>query len=157
MTATANSAPTTVRPPEFRPTDASNAERLVAEHREDIRYSPGVGWFVWDGRRWLRDIDGELLRRAKRSARALYPLAADIDDGKERAALLAWANASGSEARLRAAVSLASVEREVIVAPDDLDANQFLFNAANGTIDLRAGALREHRREDLLTKITSVR
>jgi putative DNA primase/helicase len=32
----------------------------------------------------------------------------------------------------------------------------WLLNCANGTIDLRTGALREHRREDLLAKWTPV-
>ena len=53
-------------------------------------------------------------------------------------------------------MKLAETEREIIVHPDELDADPWLFNAANGTIDLQTGDLREHRREDLLTKITTV-
>ena len=52
-------------------------------------------------------------------------------------------------------MKLAETEREIIVHPDDLDADPWLFNAANGTIDLQTGDLREHRRQDLLTKITT--
>src|SRR5262249_44829564 len=67
--------------------------------------------------------------------------------------LTKWAVASESEARLRAMVKLAESELAVIVEPALLDADAWLFNAANGTIDLRTGELREHRREDLLTRI----
>ena len=84
----------------------------------------------------------------------MYSLGADIDDEQERRRLIAWAASSESEARLRAAVKLAETEREIIVHPDELDADPWLFNTANGTIDLRSGDLRDHRRQDLLTKIT---
>ena len=35
---------------------------------------------------------------------------------------------------------------------DELDSNPWLLNAANGTIDLKTGALRAHSRRDLVTK-----
>jgi putative DNA primase/helicase len=136
--------------------DLGNAERLVAEHGSDLRFAPGLGWFAWDGRRWKRDVDGEVMRRAKRAVRSMYAAAADLEDSDDRKKLTTWALQSESEARLRAAASLAETEREVIVPADALDADPWLFNAANGTIDLHTGALREHRREDLLTRITPV-
>jgi putative DNA primase/helicase len=140
----------------FRLTDLGNAERLVAQHGADIRYAPGIGWLAWDGRRWKRDGDGELMRRAKRTVRAMYEEAGRLDDQHERKALLKHALASESEARLQAAVSLAKNERPVIVEADRLDADPWLFNAVNGTIDLQTGQLHEHCRDDLLTRITDV-
>ena len=53
-------------------TDLGNAERLVADHGSDLRYCPGLGWLAWDGRRWKPDTDGEPIRRAKRTVRAMY-------------------------------------------------------------------------------------
>ena len=41
-----------------------------------------------------------------------------------------------------------------MVTPDDLDADPFLLNCANGTLDLRTGKLRDHDPADLLTKMT---
>src|SRR4029450_10931552 len=40
--------------------------------------------------------------------------------------------------------------------PDDLDRDRFLLNVLNGTLDLRTGELRPHRREGLLTKLAPV-
>jgi putative DNA primase/helicase len=137
-------------------TDLGNAERLVASHGEDLRFAPGLGWFAWDGRRWRRDSDGEVVRRAKRTVRSMYADAERVEETEERKKLLAHGLRSESEARLRAAVKLAETERPVIVEPKQLDADPWLFNCANGTIDLRDGTLREHRREDLLTRITRV-
>jgi putative DNA primase/helicase len=140
----------------FAPTDLGNAERLVASHGDDLRYAPGLGWFAWEGTRWRPDIDGEVMRRVKRTVREI-PHEADELNGKERTDLLKWAIQSESEPRLRAAVKLAETEAKVVVSVAQLDADPWLLNAPNGTIDLRTAELREHRREDLLTKITGAR
>jgi putative DNA primase/helicase len=141
---------------DFRLTDLGNAERLVHEHGHDLRFAPGLGWFAWDGRRWKRDRDGEVTRRAKRMVRSMYALAGKTEDPDERKRLANWAQQSETKSRLRAAVELAETELAVIVDPDQLDADPWLFNAANGTIDLKTGELREHRRNDLLTRISPV-
>jgi putative DNA primase/helicase len=141
---------------EYRLTDLGNAERLVAAHGKDLRFTPGLGWLAWDGRRWKIDTDGEPMRRMKLTVRAMYTQAGQLDDSDERERLAKWATQSESESRLRAAVNLAEYERAVIADVAQLDANPMLFNAGNGTIDLTTGELREHSREDLLTRITPV-
>lgn len=137
-------------------TDQGNAERLVDTHRRDIRYVPGLGWHAWDGRRWRPDDDGEVLRRAKSVTRDLYAELAGIEDAIERKAAAKHAERSDSEPRLRAAVSLARSERKVIARSTDLDARPDLLNVQNGTIELGAGTLRPHDRDDLLTKLAPV-
>ena len=94
--------------PTFALKDLGNAERLVAMHGQTVRYAPGLGWLAWDGRRLAPDDTGELLRRAKLTARAIYNDAANCDDDDERKPIAAWARASESEPRLRAMVSLAA-------------------------------------------------
>ena len=50
-----------------------------------------------------------------------------------------------------------SVENTGIpVLPEQLDTDRWLLNVLNGTIDLRTGDLREHRRENLITKLAPV-
>lgn len=145
-------------PPPIDPfplTDLGNAERLVAIHGADVRYAAGIGWLVWDSRRFTPDDTGELLRRAKTTARAIYHDAANCDDD-ERKQIAKWAKASESEPRLRAMVSLAASEQDVVVRPGDLDANPFALNVLNGTIDLRTGKLKPHNRGDLITKLAPV-
>ncbi len=137
-------------------TDYGNAERLVAMHGEDIRHASGIGWIVWDGRRFAHDDTGELLRRAKTTARAIYHDAASCENDDERKRIAQWARASESEPRLRAMVSLAASERTVVVRAGELDADPFLLNVLNGTIDLRTGNLKPHDRGDLITKLAPV-
>ena len=136
-----------------RLTDLGNAERLVRLHGCDLRFVRGVGWLVWDGRRWRRDQDGEVERRQKRSVRAMYSEVSAIEDPDERKRLAAFATRSESEARIRAAISLAESERAVVARTDELDGDAWLLNVANGVVDLRSGELREHSREDLMTKL----
>lgn len=42
------------------------------------------------------------------------------------------------------------------VSPVELDADPWLLGVQNGTVDLRTGELLDHRREDLITKLSPV-
>jgi putative DNA primase/helicase len=136
-------------------TDLGNAERLVAGHGENIRYCyTWRKWLVRTTARWERDEAGRIHRLAKGRVRGIYREASDAEDEDRRKALAKHAAASESEARIRAMIELA--KSEVPVTPDELDADPWLLNVLNGTIDLRTGELREHRREDLITKLAPV-
>ncbi len=136
-------------------TDLGNAERFVADHGESVRYCyPWRRWLVWTGARWGRDEAGQVHRLAKKTVRGIYREAADAEDEDRRKALANHAKRSESETKIRAMVELAKSERPV--SPDELDADPMLLNTKSGTIDLRTGELREHRRETLITKLAPV-
>lgn len=138
-------------------TDLGNAERLVTQHGTDLRYCHPLGaWFVWDGRRWNTDNTGEVMRRAKDTVRAMYGEAALLDQSDERQALVKHAQRSEEARRLRAMIDLATSEPGIPVTVDELDTDPHLFAAANGTVDLRTGKLRDHDRADLITKLSPV-
>lgn len=67
-----------------------------------------------------------------------------------------WAGKSENRARVEVMVKLAESELGVPVLPAHLDTNPWLLNCTDGTIDLRTGQLREHRRADLITKLSPV-
>jgi putative DNA primase/helicase len=141
---------------EFHDTDLGNARRLVAIHGEDIRYSHAwKTWLIWDGRRWARDETGAINRCAKNTVQSIYNEAANITD-ESRTARAKHALKSEADARLTAMVSLARSELTIPVRPNDLDTDPWLLNVLNGTVDLRTGELRPHRREDHLTKLAPV-
>lgn len=144
------------RPPTWMRTDYGNAERLVSAHGADLRYARGLGWLAWDGRRWRRDVDGDVERRAKATVRAMYREAGELEVEGERKATAAWARKSEAAPRIAAAIALARTEHAVVVDPAALDAAPFLLNVKNGALDLQSGELREHHREDLLTKLAPV-
>lgn len=141
----------------FNLSDYGNAERLVARHGEDLCYCHrSKQWLVWDGKRWREDATAEVTRRAKETVRAMHAEAASISDHEERESLVRFTMRSEAEARISAMISLATSERGIPVLQEEFDADPFLFNCANGTLDLRTGCLREHRREDLITKLSPV-
>jgi len=76
----------------------------------------------------------------------------DANQG-QRDALAGHAHFSGAHVRLEAMLKQAQSFEEVAVVARDLDANPWLLNLLNGTIDLRTGQKKTpHRREDLQTK-----
>ncbi len=132
-------------------TDLGNAERFIASHGENVRYCyPWAKWLVWTGARWERDDSGRVHKLAKTVVRGIYREASEAGDEDRRKALAKHAARSEGADKIKAMLELA--KSEVPVAPDELDADPWLLGATNGTIDLRTGALREHRREDLITK-----
>ncbi len=140
-----------------RCTDLGNARRLVRQHGRDLHYChPLESWFVWDGRRWKRDEDGEVERRAKQTVSTIYAEASEAASEDERSRLGKWALKSESRERIRALIGLAQSEPGIPILPQDFDADPFVLNVENGTIDLRNARLREHRRQDLITKMAPV-
>ena len=143
------------QPRGYNATDLGNAERFVAQHGEKVRYCyPWRKWLAWTGARWERDDAGRVHRLAKQTVRSIYREASEEEDEGRRKALASHARASESETRIRAMIELA--KSEIPASPDELDADPMLLNVSNGTIDLRTGELREHRREDLITKLAPV-
>jgi putative DNA primase/helicase len=146
------------RPDGSRPlTDLGNAERLVARHGRDIHYCHAWGrWLVWDRRRWRGDDTGAAERLAVRTVRSIYREAERAPTKEGSDAIAAHARRSESRQRIESMLALARSQPGVPVRPDDLDRDPWLLNVANGTIDLRTGELRKHRREDLATRLAPV-
>ena len=143
--------------PAFNLTDLGNTERLVAQHGGDLRYCyPWGKWLVWDGKRWNPDATGEVHRRAVRTVAAIYAEAESADDKDERRAIARHAATSESRTRIEAMIALSRSRPGIPALPEDFDSDPWLLNVENGTIDLRTGELRAHRREDLITKIAPV-
>ena len=138
-------------------TDTGNAERLADRHGANLRFChPWGRWLAYDDTRWRVDDRGAVVRLAKDTARSIFAEAKEAPDDEAAKRLGKWAGASLSESKLRAMISLAQSEPGVPVLPEEMDASPDLFNVLNGTVDLRTGELREHRREDLITKLAPV-
>jgi P4 family phage/plasmid primase-like protien len=137
-------------------TDLGNAERLIDRHSADVRYSAPLGWLVFDGARWQRDEAGRIVTLAKKTVRDALREASDADDYEQRKSLAKHALKSESAASLANMVQLAKTEEGVPIRVDDLDSDPWLLTVANGTLDFRTGELREHRREDFITKSSPV-
>jgi putative DNA primase/helicase len=143
-----------VNPKTLPDTDVANAKRLVARHGESMRYTPSRGWFHWDGKRWAADEKGVKVQAlAVDTAVSIFD---EIRDSFDRDAMMSHAKRSQSRKSIEAMVVLARSEPGVAVDLTDFDSDPWLFNVNNGTLDLRTGELREHSREDLISKLSPV-
>ena len=125
---------------EWSLSDLGNSRRMVARHGQDLHYIHlAKKWYFYDGRRWRVDDCGEVERRAKQVVGEIYREAADADNLKRREVLGQHALRSEEARRIRAMVSLAQSEPGIPAAPRDFDADPWLFNCENGTVDLRTG------------------
>jgi putative DNA primase/helicase len=142
---------------EYALTDLGNAERLVHHFGADLRYChPWGKWLYWDGKRWRIDNSGRVYRLAKQVVRMIYQEAIEAANDEKRKQLAKHGVKSEGKYAIKAMVELAQSEPGIPVQPAELDAGPWLLNVLNGTLELRTGILREHRREDLLTKMAPV-
>ena len=159
----------------FRTTDVGNGRRLAEWGKHCLRRCPNVGYFIWDGRRWMTDVENiwvqELAKKAvigiQREVAYIKNQAADAIDESERKRLLGlagnfekWARSSEAAARIAAMIKMASSEPQLVIpggnkAADRLDAHPYLLNVHNGVLDLKALKLRRHDPALLLTKLAN--
>lgn len=133
-------------------TDVGNAALFFTNNRLRARFCDKWGkWLIYDGTRWKIDDRNEIVRLAKQTAIGLIKTAAKEPDDNRRERLLTRAKSLQKRDRLNAMVELS--KPELAIVPDELDGNPMLLNVKNGTIDLRSGKLRAHRRDDFITKI----
>ena len=162
-----------------RTTDSANADAIVVEHGAGYRYVlEWSSWIAWSGQRWeMQGARGKVLRAAMLTARleyfrtigritALETELSEVDQEdtaavkaiefriKREHRLLKWHEQSQNNSRLEAAAKI--LETRLVISKVDLDRDPWLFNATNGTIDLRTGDIRDHDRADFITQITDI-
>lgn len=135
-----------------RATDRANGIEVARFLDGRVLWTPEAGWFVFDGRRWAPDVElvrtllvGEFTDRLRRSATAgeLGNDAAQI--AMERANRIESAGGLKSALEFTKSLLAVSVTR--------LDADPWLLNCPNGTLDLRTATLRPHSAAELITRI----
>ena len=138
-------------------TDLGNAERLVARHGEELRFCRQWNkWLVWDKICWKPDETGAARRMAAGTIRALQQEAECIEEDKQRQSLINYARRCESAQRLQAMMKLAEDEQTFAITSDVLDADPWMINFANGTLDLRGWNISPHDPSQLITKLAPV-
>lgn len=139
-------------------TEIDAAHALVDQHGANVRYcGKAGGWLVWDDRRWKRDEDGSINRLAEDATTKIADAASDIPDLEARKAQLTFAMGLRKRRVLENVVAAASWQDGIAIGdPARFDADPWLLNVTNGTVDLRTGELLSHDRANLLTKIVNI-
>ena len=139
-------------------TDSTNAMRLVKEHGRDIRYNAAwKKWVVWNGKCWEMDEGGVMIHeKGLEMVRNIYDELVKTADYRERIDIEKAAMMSESVRRRKAFIEAATWIKALNVKSEELDPNPWLLNVKNGTVDVTSGEFREHRQEDMITKIANV-
>lgn len=138
-------------------TDTANADRMVVRHGHQIRHCQvWRTWLYYDGTRWVKDEVNRIEEVARDTVVSIYDEISGPRSSDERTALAKHAMQSESDFRIRAMINRAKSDPLVAVHPRDFDADPWVLNVKNGTIDLRTGTLREHDRNALITKLAPV-
>jgi len=143
--------------PEELLTEAGNARRFAAQHRDKVRYCHiWRNWLLWDGTRWRKDEKNEVYCRAKDTVKTLYAEAGAIAEEEVRRKFSKHAMKSEGAYAITAMLSLAQSEPSIAITPSDLDKSPWALNVQNGTIDLKTGKLESHDKHQLITKLAPI-
>ncbi|WP_078326254.1 DNA primase family protein [Mycobacteroides salmoniphilum] len=114
-----------------------------------VIHADGLGWYYYSGKHWAEDRGDKRVREyvLRTLRRARSDSIGDPD-------LLKAAQRCETANAIRGVLDIAASLREIRVEVEDLDADPYLLNCANGTFDLRELELRPHSPDDLITKIT---
>ena len=137
------------------------AARLAAAHgidaerkRGHLMHVDGLGWLYYDGKRWNTDGAEKVAANAVQAVvdkAATEALRLNGDAQKALQADVRQCNsANGNAGVLRLAATLSELSAGV----NQLDADPYLLNVANGTLDLHNTELRHHNPADRITKVT---
>jgi P4 family phage/plasmid primase-like protien len=139
-----------------RHSDVGNAMRLANLCGDDIIYCrQSDEYYIWNGTLWVRDLNNvEMLRLAKSVTEEMFREAESLGEDAAKA-LRSHALKSQSVARLSGMVNLAKIHVRN-VNRGDFDTDPWVFNCANGSVDLRTGNCRPHDRKDLISKLAPV-
>lgn len=124
----------------------SIARDFIAEHGENLKFCEAIGgWFRWDGLRWKPDQLFETFQEIRFFAQDC----AENQPANKRVT-------AGKTNTLRGIEAQAKTARDVIQSEDWFDNDLMLLGTPSGVVDLTTGELREGRKEDRITKSTTV-
>ena len=126
--------------------------RRFAAQVTNMRHVHGIGWHIWDGKRWREDDMALATMAMSDLIRGSYAELATIPSGDAKNALkdLAMMRRASS---VSGALTLAAARPGTAVAARQVDAQPHLLNVANGTLNLTSMTLRDHDPQQLLTKV----
>jgi putative DNA primase/helicase len=111
-------------------------------------------WLLWTGKRWKEDNAEQIIELGESTANSIFEEAEATGRDDRRRELEAWAAKSCNRQGISNMLKMA--QPKLALHQSQLDQDPWLLNCENGTLDLRTGELRDHRREDWITKLVPV-
>lgn len=145
--------------PGFRSlSDVGNGRRLVDSFGSNIRYTPNMGWFVWDGNYWKPDTQKMAIREVSKMVSTVIAgeVANYAPDDVRATELVKWANQAKSNSRITSMIDQAVSDTRIQVSHTEWDSDPLLLGVKNGVIDLKTGELKAGRPDLHITKTSQV-
>ncbi|RJP72359.1 MAG: hypothetical protein C4532_06295 [Candidatus Abyssobacteria bacterium SURF_17] len=137
--------------------DLYHARKVVEFYGRHIRYCAKLGGFIiWNGKHWSLDETAQVWRWAVDAVSLAYEADFASAPDPDRPRLNRWFARAQTRWSIENALRHLQAQPEIIATPDHFDRDPWLLNVNNGAIDLRTGNLREHRPDDLITKIATI-
>lgn len=144
-------------PGERTMTDTGNGRRLVDAYQHVLRYTPGLGFFLWNQEYWNPDVEELGLREYAKKLSAIIGAEASAMTDKEAAkAANKWAKDTKSNARQTAAIESAKSDPRIAVPVEFWDSDPHLLGVRNGVVNLRTGELIKGRADLHITRRSPV-
>jgi putative DNA primase/helicase len=138
-------------------TDSQFAEFLMSSYSQTVRYIVDQQrWTLWDGSRWAHDRDKQIRKVAAAGAAEIRRYAGTVMDKERAKAAQAAGRWCESKRNMDNALALAAIDSRVETLAAGFDSDSMLLNCANGTLDLRTGALLSHDPRYQCSKITPI-
>jgi P4 family phage/plasmid primase-like protien len=132
--------------------DTGNGRRLVDVFGAGIRYTSGLGWFVWKEGYWKPDKESlEVQELSKRVPPIISAEVIQYPDSQQ-ASVIQWAHQSRSNARMKGAIDSAKSDPRIEIPVNRWDNDENLLGVLNGVIDLRTGELLKGRPDLHITR-----
>lgn len=133
--------------------DLGNAKRFAAFAEKQLRFIPEKEvWYFYNGKYWeythiskVRQIAEECIMEILKLAKNDYESNRDLIDFIEKCQSMKHIGAMIAASQSRLTLEITKFDKE-----------HFLFNCANGTLDLTTGEIRPHSRLDFLTQFSPV-
>lgn len=141
-------------------TDEGRARMFAKHNTANTRYSPALGWCVWEGQSWVTNDEPGAINHVMawndvvlQSARIMLDTAADTAAEKHAKECLSWASKGRSAGNIFAVARLS--RKHLLTDIARFDADPWVLNTPAGLVDLRTGETRQHDAAALCTKITA--
>lgn len=135
-------------------TDIGNGRRLVDTYGSAVRYTPGLGWFHWDGTYWKPDAESlEVQELAKQVSVVIAGEVANHGSNPDKQTeLVKWAYKAKTNASITNMIRSANSDPRIITHVDMWDKDENLLGVQNGVVDLRTGELMRGRPDLNITR-----
>lgn len=134
--------------------DVGNGRRLIDSFGSTIRYTPNLGWFIWEGNYWKPDTQKLSIREVSKAVSTV--VASEVvnysSDDTKAAEIVKWANQAKSNARITSMIEQATSDQRIQVEVEEWDKDPHLLGVRNGVIDLKTGELKKGRPDLHITK-----